>query len=153
MTALNEIERVIPSVERDSAIERLSRILRDFLPGRNLRVRVDIKRKVRSDLQNAALWGCAYKALTEQTGNDPGDLHIYFCGEHFGWKTVTVMDQQRRVPVRTTTRDEYGKRDVISTAHMAEFYDFIQRRSAMVGYDVPDPDPNWFVKDGEKEHE
>ena len=141
---MNDFERVIPSESRDMAIAKLARMLHDFLPGKNLRVRVDIKRWERSNLQNRALWGCAYKALHEQTGNDPEDLHLYFCGEFFGWKEITVMDQRRRVPVRTTTRDENGKRDVLQTDAMANFYDFIQRRSAMVGFDVPDPDPTWW---------
>jgi hypothetical protein len=49
-------------------------------------------------------------------------------------------------PVRTTTTNEQGERDVIGKLLMAEFYEFIQRRSAEVGFDVPDPDPLWFTK-------
>ena len=112
-----------------------------------LEVRVRRKKRERSDLQNRALWGCAYKALADQTGNDRDDLHLFFCGEYFGWKVVPILDQKRRVPRRTTTRDEDGHRDVIDKMVMADFYDFIQRRAAMAGYDVPDPDEEWFKSD------
>ena len=139
-----DLEREIPPENRESAIASLARQLARYLPGVRLEVRVRRKKRERSDLQLRALWGCAYKALNTQTGNDPEDLHTYFCGERFGWKTVKVMDQVKRVPRRTTTRDEDGNRDVLGTLDFAEFYDFVQRRSAAVGYDVPDPDPEWW---------
>lgn len=105
-------------------------------------------KKERSDLQNRALWGCAYKALSEATGNDPEDLHIYFCGEYFGWTEYTVMNRKRLRPRRSTTKDEHGKRDVISTLDLSDFYAFIQRRAAeTVNVFVPDPDPRWWAND------
>lgn len=108
---------------------------------------IEVKRyvKERTNLQNSALWGCAYKALEEASGNDPEDLHIYFCGENWGWVEVEVMGQRKRKPRRTTTHDENGKRDVIETIELAAFYEFIQRRAMeAAGVWVPDPDPNWF---------
>lgn len=102
-------------------------------------------KKERSDLQNRALWGCAYKALRLATGNDPDDLHTYFCGEYFGWHEYEVMGATRKRPIRTTTKDENGKRDVITTMQLSDFYAFIQQRSAeTVGIYVPDPDPMWW---------
>src|SRR5690606_41860330 len=65
-------------------------------------------KKERSDAQNRALWGCAYKTLRDATGNDPEDLHTYFCGEYFGWTDYEVMGQIRKRPRRTTTKDEIG---------------------------------------------
>lgn len=111
---------------------------------------IEVKRyvKERTNLQNKALWGCAYKALHEASGNDPEDLHSYFCGERWGWVEVEVMGQRKRKPFRTTTHDEHGKRDVIETVELAAFYEFIQRRSIeAVGIWVPDPDPMWFRKE------
>lgn len=102
-------------------------------------------KKERSDLQNRALWGCAYKTLRDATGNDPDDLHTYFCGEYFGWVEYDVLGQTRKRPRRSTTKDEHGKRDVISTIHLQDFYGFIQQRAAeTVGVYVPDPDPMWW---------
>lgn len=104
----------------------------------------DVK-KPRTSLQNRALFGVAYKTLHEETGNDPDDLHCYFCGEFFGWHEYDVMGQKRKRPLRTTTTNEHGERDVISTRQLSEFYAFIQQRSAeTVGVFVPDPDPRWW---------
>jgi hypothetical protein len=105
-------------------------------------------KKERSDLQNRALWGVAYKTLRDATGNDPEDLHAYFCGEYFGWVEYEVMGRPRKRPRRSTTKDEHGKRDVISTIHLKDFYEFIQVRSAeTVGVYVPDPDPMWWANE------
>jgi hypothetical protein len=112
---------------------------------KDLQVTVSDVKKERSDLQNRALWGCAYETLHKATGNDKDDLHTYFCGEFFSWVEYEVMGQKRKRPWRTTTRDENGKRDVISTMQLSDFYAFIQQRSAeTVGVYVPDPDPMWW---------
>lgn len=140
---MTAIIRELPPAHREQAIASLAALLRHYLPGKPVEVRVRQVRRERSNLQARALWGCAYKALREQTGNDADDLHTYFCGEFFGWREYDLMGQRRKRPVRTTTTDEDGRRDVITTREMADFYEFIQRRSAEVGYDVPDPDPMW----------
>lgn len=95
------------------------------------RITIDRVRKTRTNDQNAALWGCAYKALHEATGNDPEDLHTFFLGEWSGWDVIDVMGQQRRVPKRRSSK--------ITTVEFSEFYEFIQRRAAECGYNVPSP--------------
>jgi hypothetical protein len=108
-------------------------------------------KKERSDLQNRALWGVAYKTLHKATGNDPEDLHEYFCGEYFGWVEYRVMGKRRLRPKRTTTKDDRGKRDVISTLELKDFYAFIQQRAAeTVAVYVPDPDPLWWQREDQK---
>jgi hypothetical protein len=131
---------VIPATDR----ERIANNLRDFamtaLPGKKLRVEVCEYRKRRSDDQNKALWGVAYKTLRDATGNDPDDLHTFFLGEWAGWEVVDVMGQKRRVPKRRSSK--------LTTAEFAEFYAFIQQRSAeTVGVFIPDPDPFWNMKE------
>jgi len=106
-------------------------------------VRIVRATKQRTDDQNHALFGVAYKALRDQTGNDVDDLHTYFLGEYFGWVEHDVMGRSKLKPRRTTTTDEQGKRQVLNTVDFADFYDFIQRRAAEAGYIVPDPDPLW----------
>lgn len=104
-------------------------------------------RKDRTAEQNNALFGVAYKAITEATGHEDHDLHEFFCGEFFGWVERDVFGQRKRKPRRTTTRDEHGKRDVLPTDKFAELYDFIQRRMAVFGVYVPDPDPMWRMNE------
>lgn len=130
---------VIPAESRASSIERLSRFVGVCLPGKRLLVTVGLYRKRRSDQQNRALWGVAYKALREQTGNEPEDLHAYFCGEYWSWKEINVFGQRKRVPLRTTTIDADGRRNPVSTVEFNDFYAFIQQRSAENGFNVPDP--------------
>src|SRR3546814_20650579 len=90
--------------------------------------------------QNNALWGVAYKAIEEATGNDPKDLHEYFCGEFWGWVESTVLGRRKVKPRRTTTRDENGRANKVKADEFARFYEFIQRRMAENGVYVPDPD-------------
>lgn len=94
-------------------------------------IKVEQFRKNRSNPQNRSLWGVAYKALSEATGNDPEDLHTFFLGEWSGWEVIDVMGQQRRVPVRRSSK--------LTTEEFGEFYEFIQRRAAECGYNVPSP--------------
>lgn len=140
---MTTVTREIPAENREHAIRSLVRLLDNFLPGKPLEVTVERKKRERTDLQNRALWGCAYKALREQSGNDVNDLHDFFCGEFFGWVTEDIMGQVKKKPRRSTTRNEKGERDVLSTVEMAGFYDFVQMRAAQAGFDVPDPDPEW----------
>ena len=106
-------------------------------------VTVKLYRRTRTNDQNRALFGVAYKAIREQTGNDVDDLHDTFCRLYFGEIEVDVLGKIVKRARRTTTTDESGKRDVISTVDFADFYTFIQAKAAAFGVDVPDPDPNW----------
>lgn len=117
----------------------------DRLPGtKSWRIEVKELRKERSLDQNAAMFGVAYAAIMAASGLQGDDerrqLHRNFCGDFFGW-TSGPLGQRR--PVRTTTTNQFGERDVIDTRTMAEFYEFIQRKAAEYGIDVPAPDPLW----------
>ena len=108
--------------------------------------RIEIKElhKDRSLEQNGAMFGVAYKIIMEASGlqgdADKRQLHRDFCGDFFGW---TDGPLGHRRPVRTTTTNERGGKELIDTATMAQFYAFVQRRVAEFGIDVPDPDPIW----------
>ncbi len=108
-----------------------------------------VKRHVkrRTDKQRRSLFGVAYKAIMEAAGYQ-GDaekrkLHENMCGDYFGWKDDPILG---RVPERTTTTNEHGERDEISTLDALDMYYFIQRKAAEFGIDVPDPDPYWRAK-------
>lgn len=121
----------LPPTDRAESISRLAQFLNDCLPGKQVRVEVSQHRKRRSDEQNRALWGVAYRTLSEETGNDLNDLHEYFLGEYFGWELIDVLGQQRRRPMRRSSK--------LDTAEFSDFYAFIQRRAAEFGVYVPDP--------------
>jgi hypothetical protein len=44
------------------------------------------------------------------------------------------------VPVRTTTRDENGNRDVLNKQQFSDYVAFIQRFAASKGIFIPDPE-------------
>lgn len=121
----------VPAAGRQAVAQRIAAFIESALPGKPLQVTVEVAKRKRSDPQNAALWGLAYKVLADATGNDPQDLHDFFLGEHFGWEVCEVMGQKKRRPIRRSSK--------LSTAEFAEFYEFIQRRAAECGYYVPDP--------------
>jgi len=124
----------LPATSRERIANNLRAFVLSALPGKELRVEVCEYRKRRSQDQNAALWGVAYKTLSDATGNDPDDLHTFFLGEWGGWETVQVMGQVRRVPKRRSSK--------LTTVEFSDFYAFIQQRAAeTVGVYVPDPDP------------
>lgn len=137
------LERHIPAENRRDAVLSLARALMRFLPGKPLTVKAARRVKERTSPQNAALWGVAYPAIRADTGNDLDDIHIAMCGSYFGWVEYEVLGQRKRKPRRTTTTDENGKRDVLSTIHFSDFWDHVQRAAAEYGIDVPDPDPQW----------
>jgi len=134
--------------EWDDVLARLIRHIHGLDHAKAHVVKVERWRRERTDAQNRALWGLAYKVLHEATGNDPEDMHLYFCGEFFGWVEHEMFGRKRLKPRRTTTRDEHGRRDVISTKTLAEFFAFIQQRAAeTVGVYIPDPDPEYWRQD------
>ena len=135
------------TIEKGGSLVRLFAFLSALVLRQGFQMVVTDIKKQRTSLQNRALFGVAYKTLHQATGNDPEDLHCYFCGEFFGWHEYDVMGQRRKRPLRTTTTNEHGERDVISTVQLSELYAFIQQRSAeTVGVFVPDPDPIWWTQ-------
>ena len=140
------VGRLIPATDREQAIASFTRLVANFLPGKDLVVTVEEAKEERTGKQRAALYAAAYGALMEQMGlrgeKDKQGLHEMFCGEYWGWRDVGMV----RRPVRTTTTDENGKRDVISVRQQMAFYSFIQQRAAEYGFDCPDPDPEYFRK-------
>lgn len=115
--------------------------------GKSWEVTIDKHVKSYTSKQRRSIFGAAYKALMEFSGlegdEDKRNLHYWFCGEFFGWTDDAFG---RRKPVRTTTKNERGERDPISTADALDFYAFLQRRGAEVGCYVADPDPFWREK-------
>lgn len=74
-------------------------------------------------------------------------MHEYLCGLHFGWKPKRKPGGKvEDVPIRTTTTDADGNRDVIDGKAFWDYVEFIQRFGAERGVVIPDPDPNYKIK-------
>lgn len=132
----------------DNTIARAIRFVHQLDPGKAHVIKVERWKRERSDLQNRALWGLAYKVLSDETGNEPEDLHEFFCKRFFGVEEYEVLGDVKTRPRRTTTTNEDGKRDVLPTDRFAEFFSFIQAFAAReLSIMIPDPDPEWFRKE------
>ena len=115
-----------------------------FVASQPLPLDVDCKKwvKSRSNDQNALLWKM-YEPIAEAMGYDREDMHEYFCGRMWGWKDVKVPRTPRNpeglvsVPIRTTTRNEDGKRSVIDAKTFSLFVDMVDRVAAQAGVYVP----------------
>lgn len=127
---------------RASVMQSIQRFM-DANAEHDLELMIRRKPRERSSKQQGALFGLAYKILSEHTGFEIRELHEFYCGEFFGWVEYSVMGRKHSRPRRTTTTDEHGKREVVDTKVMADLFDYVQRRAAEIGVMIPDPDPFW----------
>lgn len=139
---------ILPKHGRDFLIARISKFLQEAMPDKQIIVTVEQYKKERTIKQNNSLFGVAYPAMMAHIGlqgdEEKKALHKQMCGMFFGWSVSEVYGVKRRVPKRTTTRNEEGKPDVIKRDQMSEFYAFVQRVGSENGCYVPDPDPLWL---------
>lgn len=134
---------------RDRAMDFILNELMSLPTDRNWRVSWEEIKSERSLQQNKYLFHC-YGEISKQHGYERADLHDDFLKRHFGSRLKRVPpcreypDGLKEVPVRTTTRDEYGRRSVLGKIAFWELVEFVQRYSAE-NYDVvlPDPDPEY----------
>lgn len=101
--------------------------------------------KQRSIQQNSYLWGVVYPTIIDHLPADQinaytinaENWHDYFCELHFGSIEIGFGGKTRAK--RTTTRDERGKRQVLSTTDFMDFVTSIQAECAERGIDIPNP--------------
>ena len=105
-----------------------------------LRITIDKIRNKRSEYQNHALFGIAYKLLSAFTGYTKDELHTVMCKKFYGVKRKEIFGETLDEPIRRTTTDENGDNDVVTTEVFCEFYDMVQREGAAIGCIIPDPD-------------
>ncbi len=116
----------------------------DMLPAdKSWQIEVTPLKKPRTNKQNAAHYAVAEGTLAEFCGlrgdEELKALHRELCCLYFGAVDLPIG----RRPKRTTTKNEAGERDPISTQQMSDFYAFIQQQAAEIGCFIPDPDPLW----------
>ena len=124
--------------------------IRDIDQDQDWIVTIERKKKQRTSKQNAALYGVKYPVLMEFMGlrgkDDEKELHEFMCGEYFGWREVEFLGRKMVRPVRTTTTNEDGKRDVLTGKAFWDFVEFVDQKAAENGCALPDPDP-WHASE------
>jgi hypothetical protein len=95
--------------------------------------------------QEKALFGHAYVILENELGASKEDFHDHFCKKFFGQTEILAGKKVIGYrPIRTTTRDEDGLINPVSSKVMAQFFERVQIESASeFGVIIPDPDPDW----------
>ena len=132
-----------PIATRTKVLLELSLFLDKLDPNRPWQVLVRQWKKSRTDDQNAALFGLAYKIICDETGCDKDELHEEMCKRFFGTIEVEVLGQIKTRPLRTTTRDAAGKRDILPWDEFSNFYTKVESEAAAFGIRIPPPDPLW----------
>lgn len=125
---------------------RLGEKMAAYIENAGKPLEVDVKpwRKKRSDLQNRTL-RYGEKILGDELGYTVDEVHHELCCLYFGSEEYKRLDGTiGKRPVRTTTVNEDGERDRITTLDCARMFDFLQAWSANeFGVSIPDPDPNY----------
>ena len=137
----------LPPKDRDAAIQRVAETLRFFQLGKPVNVKMTIARPERTVPQLRYLWGVPYRMLSEAFGFEPEEISEYLCGSYWGWKPKNLPGgRSHEVPIRTTTEDADGNRDVIDGKEFWDYVEWIQRVGARQGVVIPDPDPNYKIE-------
>lgn len=112
-----------------------------FVQGQSLPLDVQCEpwKEPRTNPQNAYLWKAVYEPLVERCGFIAEEWHEYFCGEHFGWvEHIKPSGEVELKPLRTTTKNEHGKRDVLKGKSFMDFVEFAESECAKKGVFVTD---------------
>ncbi len=130
----------LPPKDRDKEIERIVTTARLIHPGKPVNVRFTIARPERTIPQVAYLHAVCYAMLSEHTGYEKEEIEEYLLGSYFGWKEKKLPGGRvSSVPIRRTTTDEEGNRDVLEGRKFWDFVEWIQRVAARQGLVIPDP--------------
>lgn len=107
--------------------------------------RIDIRRyrKPRTKDANEYLWSGVYPPLVRELGFTAEDWHDEMCMRYFGKREVKKPGGSDWLPVRTTTTNENGDRDVLPGKDFWDFVEFIRRQAAEGGVYIAEPDPFW----------
>jgi hypothetical protein len=126
---------ILPKCEqaqgREAVIKRLGSFIRGLPLNKAWRIRIDQLKGDRTDQQNNALFGVAYPPLCKYLNCTDEELHEVVCEKFFGSKKILGVSK----PLRTTTTDITGKRDVIPYDTFSEIYMMVQQ----IGAELPDP--------------
>ena len=146
-----------PLERRAIRAQKLVTFLSGLDPKRPWEIIVRPFKRTRSNQQNRYERGVACVLLSQAVGYEPDEIHEYLCGTYWGWKQVACPKTPNNprgikdVPVRTTTTNENGERDILNKQDYWDFVEFIQRFGAKHGVHIPDPDPDWWAREDRQE--
>lgn len=126
--------------DRTRGLLELSLYLNSLDPEHPWEVRVRPWARARSEAQNRTLFR-AYDILSEATGFTKDELHDVFCRRFFGTVDREFAGVKTSRPLRTTTRDEMGSRDVLKAVAFSDFYAMVEQVAAEAGVVIPPPLP------------
>jgi len=123
-------------IQRTRLLARVASFIAALPFDRDWKVEVTLYQKKRSLEQNAYLWGVVYPTILAHGGESlagwsVNELHDYFLGEHFGWRTLNGFGRKHLFPRRRSSK--------LSTMEFSDFVAFIQQRMAEHCIYVPDP--------------
>lgn len=142
-------EFLLPIFNRALVIPKIAACLAGLKAGKAYRIIIKEDTDDRTSQQNRYLNGVPYKLIGELTGFERDEVSEQMCALRWGWREKKVPRTPhnssgiRDVPVRTTTTDENGERDVLDTKDFWEYVEFLQRFGAKYGCYIPDPDPSY----------
>lgn len=131
------LPRLLPrELQIDSILQHIMALPAD----KAFRVEIHQQSSRRSDAQNRYLWGCVYPTICAHLeGWEADDVHEYCLGEWSGWETIEAFGRRRLRPLKRSAR--------LSKMEFADYIEFIQRRMAEHGIVIPDPDPEWMLRE------
>lgn len=127
------------SAQRASVLANAQRFLAQLNPHKHWQIEVKPYSKPRTCEANAYLWGVVYPTIVRALSGISDDWHELFCIEFFGERSVELGSTRIVKPVRTTTTDATGKRDVLPSGEFWRFVEFACQRAAEGGVYVPAP--------------
>lgn len=127
------------SPRRSAVLAECQKFLALLSDSHSWKIEVAQWRRPRSDPANAYHWGVVLPTLVREKGGTTEDWHELLCGEYFGWRKTEIGGKSISRPVRTTTTNDIGKRDVLDTLAFWRFVEFCRDMAAQGGVYVPGP--------------
>jgi hypothetical protein len=130
---------------RSDVLDRIEYALVELPLDKSWSVEVKEHKPIRSTQQNNYL-NHAYRILGDAIGYERDEVSEFLCGTYWGWKDKKVPKKPSNpegiesVPVRTTTINEDGNREVLWKLAMIDYIAFVQRFAASKGVVIPDPE-------------
>lgn len=99
-------------------------------------VTIEPYQRKRTEQQNRYLWGVVYKTIGASLGymgeEDMNELHRLLLKKCFGSKTVTILNEEFEIPLRTSSK--------LNKQEFSDYIAFIQQKAAELGIFIPDPE-------------